>query len=89
MPPGNLIVSLIGQLEAVGLPCVYLINHENLSNDVGNDVDLLIQKANTAKALAIITEAATKHGWKVLRTLCNSSPWPRYQLQDADHLVTK
>jgi thymidylate kinase len=69
MSPGNLILSLIGQLEAAGIPCVYLRNHENLPDDVGNDVDLLIQKGATAKALAIISAETPKHGWKVLRTV--------------------
>ena len=69
MSPGNLILSLIEQLEATGIPCVYLRNHENLPNDVGNDVDLLIQKGTTAKTLAIISTEAPKHGWKVLRTV--------------------
>lgn len=69
MSPGNLILSLIGQMEAAGIPCVYLRNHENLPNDVGNDVDLLIQKGTTAKTLAIISAEAPKHGWKVLRTV--------------------
>ncbi|MFN6018275.1 MAG: hypothetical protein ACK49N_11920 [Verrucomicrobiota bacterium] len=69
MSPGNLIVSLIGQMETAGVACVYLRNHENLPDDVGNDVDLLIQKGATAKALAIINAETPKHGWKVLRTV--------------------
>ena len=69
MSPGNLIISLIGQMEAAGIPCVYLRNHENLPDDVGNDVDLLLQRGLTSKALAIITAEATKHDWKVLRTV--------------------
>jgi thymidylate kinase len=67
MSPGNLILSLIGQLEAAGVPYVYLRNHENLPDAVGNDVDLLIQRGLTSKALSIITAEAPKHGWKVLR----------------------
>lgn len=69
MSPGNLILSLVGQIEAAGIPCVYLRNHENLPDDVGNDVDLLIQKGETIKALAIISAEAPKYGWKVLRTV--------------------
>jgi thymidylate kinase len=69
MSPGNLILSLVGQIEAACIPCVYLRNHENLPDDVGNDVDLLIQKGETIKALAIISAEAPKYGWKVLRTV--------------------
>jgi thymidylate kinase len=69
MSPGNLILFLVGQIEAAGIPCVYLRNHENLPDDVGNDVDLLIQKGETIKALAIISAEAPKYGWKVLRTV--------------------
>jgi thymidylate kinase len=69
MSPGNLILSLVGQIEAAGIHCVYLRNHENLPDDVGNDVDLLIQKGETIKALAIISAEAPKYGWKVLRTV--------------------
>ena len=67
MSPGNLMLYLIGQIEAAGISYLYLRNHENLPEDVGNDVDLLIQKGLTAKVLEIITSEAPKHGWKVLR----------------------
>lgn len=67
MSPGNLILCLIKQIEAESISYVYLRNHENLPDDVGNDVDLLIQKGLTTKVLEIITTEAPKHGWKVLR----------------------
>ena len=69
MLPGQLILNITQQLQIAGVLCVYLRNHENLPDDVGNDVDLLIQKNHTVKALAIITAEGTKQGWTVLSTV--------------------
>jgi thymidylate kinase len=69
MLPGQLILNITQQLKNVGVLCVYLRNHENLPEDVGNDVDLLIQRGLTTKVLEIISAEAPKHGWKVLRTV--------------------
>jgi thymidylate kinase len=67
MSPGRLILSIVGKIEASGIPYIYLRNHENLPDDVGNDVDLLIPKGQTAEALEIIKSEASINGWKVLR----------------------
>lgn len=67
--PGNLILALVKEMETAGILCVYLRNHEYLPDDIGNDVDLLIQEGLTSKATDIITTEAKKYGWRVIRKI--------------------
>jgi thymidylate kinase len=67
MNPGELVLHLIKDLEYLDIKTVYLRNHENLPESVGNDVDLLISKDNLRKALQRVLETARENGWRVVR----------------------
>jgi len=65
--PGNLILSILKQFQAQGLPYVYLRNYEALPEVLGNDVDLLIPRGATPRALALISKISDEWGWKIIR----------------------
>ena len=67
MNPGEIVLQFINDLEHLDINTVYLRNHENLPDSVGNDVDLLISKDNLRKALQRVVETARENGWRVVR----------------------
>ena len=69
MHPGEFVLTLIRDLEAVGIEAVYLRNYEYLPEVVGNDVDLLLRRGTSVPALARIASMAPRHGWRVLRSV--------------------
>lgn len=60
---GKLVVQMVHAIEQAGLSPVYLRNHEDLPADVGNDVDLLIQRGKVSEAESIAKHVAKDHGW--------------------------
>jgi thymidylate kinase len=69
LPKGRLVLELLSHIEAAGHRVVYLRNYENLPDDIGNDVDLLIEKRHTCAVLAILQETSPKFGWRVWKTV--------------------
>lgn len=72
MTPGELALCIVKNLEDSGIEVVYLRNHEDLPKTVGNDVDLLLHRGDSGKALKEITETVRRHQWSVLRHVCFS-----------------
>lgn len=69
MSPGDLVLSIMDDLESHDIVSVYLRNHENLPAELGNDVDLLINCGLLHKALEVISAKAVEHGWKLLSSV--------------------
>ncbi len=67
MNPGNIVLKLIKNLEDAGIKTVYLRNYENLPDDIGNDVDLLVSKNMRGRASEIILDALTGTGWECMQ----------------------
>ncbi|MDA0767484.1 MAG: hypothetical protein O3A92_11760, partial [Verrucomicrobia bacterium] len=63
---GGLILALVGELSARGVPWVYLRNYEGLPEEVGNDVDLLVSGGQRDPVAAIFREVAEGMGWQEL-----------------------
>lgn len=66
MTAGHLVIDMIAELEKQGVSSVYLRNHENLPDDVGNDVDLLIPAGKRGAVARILADVANQHGWSYL-----------------------
>jgi thymidylate kinase len=67
MLPGNLILKILHEFDATGFSYVYLRNYENLPEDVGNDVDLLVPKGMREKAARLIRTVLSNSGWSLVR----------------------
>ena len=61
--PSSLILHLIRFLETEDIPSVYLRNHEQLPESVGNDVDLLIPRGRSMHVSSILKREARQQGW--------------------------
>lgn len=61
--------SLLHELEAHGVPVVYLRGYEGLPDSLGNDVDVLVPASMRSRATTIAIRNATAHGWQHLRTV--------------------
>ena len=59
----------LAEMEKRGLRAVYLRNYEALPQDIGNDVDLLIERGRTKAWIAAAKEFASKFGWRFLRSI--------------------
>ncbi len=65
--PGEFVLQLIKDLEHAGIETVYLRNYENLPNDIGNDVDLLVASNKRGRAVELIRNALPETGWRLMR----------------------
>lgn len=65
--PGEFVLQLIKDLEHAGIETVYLRNYENLPDDIGNDVDLLVSRNMRGRAAELIRNALPGTGWKLVR----------------------
>lgn len=70
---GDFIVAALAEFERNGLCAVYLRNYEKLPNDVGNDVDLLVEPSSVHRWLALFPKVAKTLGWRFLRAVSFSS----------------
>ena len=61
---GKAVIGLLAVLEAEGFPTVYLRNHENLPDEVGNDVDLLVKAGTRSSFSTALTRLAAPLGWR-------------------------
>ncbi len=84
--PGELILSFINSLEIDGIPSVYLRNYENLPQNIGNDVDLLIPKGKTAKVLQLLDDFLIGSGWRLLR-IVEFGPMAVFMTSDKTHHI--
>ena len=62
---GPFVVALLSRLESAGHHVVYLRNYENLPDDIGNDVDLLIERGHTQAVVEMFRQQAPEYGWRV------------------------
>ncbi len=72
---GNFIIDLFALLERTGHKIVYLRNYEQLPNDIGNDVDILVERGHTKEIVQEIWRISPKFGWhfwKEVRFSCHS-----------------
>lgn len=72
---GNFVVDLLSSLERDGHKIVYLRNYEQLPNDIGNDVDILVERDHTTEIVQEIRKTSPKFGWqfwKEVRFSCHS-----------------
>ena len=65
--PGEFVLQLIKDLEHAGIETVYLRNYENLPDDIGNDVDLLVSRNMRGRAVELIRNALPGTGWELMR----------------------
>jgi len=65
--PGEIVLQLIKNLEHAGIKTVYLRNYENLPDDIGNDVDLLVARNMRGRAVELIRNALPGTGWELIR----------------------
>jgi thymidylate kinase len=65
--PGKFILQLIEELEHADIQTVYLRHYENLPDDIGNDVDLLVSRNQRGRAVELIRNALCGTGWKLVR----------------------
>jgi thymidylate kinase len=65
--PGEFVLQLIKNLEYAGIETVYLRNYENLPDDIGNDVDLLVSRNQRGRAVELIRNALPRTGWELVR----------------------
>jgi len=56
---------LFAEWNRQGLAWLVLRNHEGFPNDIGNDVDLLIDREHGAEAERILWDVAAGQGWRV------------------------
>lgn len=52
-----------------GLPYLYLRNHEELPDRIGNDVDLLVAPGDRSRALAILKNSIDGTGWSIYQVI--------------------
>ena len=69
---GPFVVALLSRLESAGHRVVYLRNYENLPDDIGNDVDLLVERGHSYCILKIIKAFAPAWGWTIWKTVPSS-----------------
>lgn len=62
---GPFVVALLSRLESAGHRVVYLRNYEHLPDDIGNDVDLLIERGHTQAVVEMFCQQAPEYGWRV------------------------
>ncbi len=67
MLPGNLVLKFLHDFDSAGLSYVYLRNYENLPEDIGNDVDILVPKNMRGRAAEIIRSLLPGTGWELVR----------------------
>lgn len=60
---GEAVINILAVLEAGGLRTMYLRNYENLPQEVGNDVDLLVPAGMQRECAEQICKAASPLGW--------------------------
>jgi len=66
---GHFIAAWLREREGQGGRSVYLRNYERFPDDIGNDVDLLIERGSTADWIESAKEAAPQFGWRFLRAV--------------------
>lgn len=66
---GRFVIELLSRIEAAGHRVVYLRNYENLPDDIGNDVDILIERGKTKAVVSLFRQAATEYGWRVWKSV--------------------
>lgn len=66
---GELVIQLIAQMEDAGITVVYLRNHEELPQSIGNDVDLLVPLNMRTSAINIISQSLKDTGWAISRVV--------------------
>lgn len=69
IPAFTWIENFLHELEAQGIPAVYLRNHENLPQDIGNDVDLLVPGNALNEATRMAKDCAAESGWRQVRSV--------------------
>ena len=69
---GEFVVFLLASIESAGHRVVYLRNYENLPDDIGNDVDLLVERGHSYCILKIIKAFAPAWGWTIWKTVPSS-----------------
>ena len=66
---GDFIVAWLRERERQGGRSVYLRNYERLPDDIGNDVDLLIERGRTETWIESAKETAPRFGWHFLHAV--------------------
>jgi len=62
----QLVMEIVGEIQAAEISYVYLRGHEGLPDDIGNDVDILLPPGLTARVAGIFREVARKSGWSFI-----------------------
>ncbi len=70
---GLLVIRLLEQAESAGHRVVYLRNYENLPEDIGNDVDVLVEPGHTKPVVELIRAVSPQHGWRMWKSVPFSS----------------
>ncbi|MBR1609199.1 MAG: hypothetical protein IJ678_06250 [Kiritimatiellae bacterium] len=73
---GGFVVALLEEADRRKLEYVYLRNYENLPDDVGNDVDLLVAPGKVREWISFAAALAPSMGWRFFRTVrfgCHSA----------------
>ncbi len=69
VPAGAFVVAWLREMESRGLRAAYLRNYEDLPADVGNDVDLLVERGRAREWTRAARESAPRLGWRFLRSV--------------------
>lgn len=64
---GDLVLKLLQVFDCQKFPYTYLRNFENLPDDVGNDVDLLVPAGMRTRAAEMIASSLNGTGWFLIR----------------------
>lgn len=70
---GAFVVSLLASIESAGHRVVYLRNYEKLPNDIGNDVDVLVEPGHTKPVVDLIRAISPQYGWHLWKSVPFSS----------------
>ena len=64
---GDLVLKILRDFDEAGICYVYLRNYENLPEEIGNDVDLLVTKHMRGVAAKLVENALPNTGWELIR----------------------
>jgi thymidylate kinase len=70
---GPFVVALLSRIESAGHCVVYLRNYENLPDDIGNDVDILVESCHTKPVVELIRTVSPQYGWHLWKSVPFSS----------------
>lgn len=65
---GTLVVSLFRSFHNDKILYCVLRNYENLPNEVGNDLDVLVERRSVLNAEYLLLDCASKIGWELVRS---------------------